>query len=114
MMMFATLIQLGFLAILGSAAPSPAPRGVSCALCPQADLAGEPIVASSGGTQGVPRFCGSVLSCMHVSVFMPFSGSKQTPQKTLLLLRSASMEYVATISFILIFDLTIIHSPVAA
>ncbi|KAF8904865.1 hypothetical protein CPB85DRAFT_1437609 [Mucidula mucida] len=58
MMMFATLIQLGFLAILGSAAPSPAPRGVSCALCPQADLAGEPIVASSGGTQGVPRFCG--------------------------------------------------------
>ncbi|KAF8904895.1 hypothetical protein CPB85DRAFT_1457060 [Mucidula mucida] len=58
MMMFATLIQLGFLAILGSAAPSPAPRGVSCALCPQADLAGEPIVASSGGTQGVPDSAG--------------------------------------------------------
>ncbi|KAF9022008.1 hypothetical protein BDZ89DRAFT_1019199 [Hymenopellis radicata] len=34
------------------------PRDVSCALCPETDLAGEPVVASSGGTQGVPRFCG--------------------------------------------------------
>ncbi|KAJ7599823.1 hypothetical protein C8J56DRAFT_908947 [Mycena floridula] len=30
----------------------------TCALCPTADLAGDALVANSGGTQGVPRFCG--------------------------------------------------------
>ncbi|KAF9020188.1 hypothetical protein BDZ89DRAFT_1072463, partial [Hymenopellis radicata] len=57
-MMLGTLIQLASLAILIAAAPPAVPRDVSCALCPETDLAGEPVVASSGGTQGVPRFCG--------------------------------------------------------
>ncbi|KAJ7599822.1 hypothetical protein C8J56DRAFT_1037431 [Mycena floridula] len=30
----------------------------TCPACPSTDLAGDPLVANSGGTRGAPRFCG--------------------------------------------------------
>ncbi|KAJ6524365.1 hypothetical protein B0H19DRAFT_1200482 [Mycena capillaripes] len=35
-----------------------AAAATNCPVCPATDLAGNALVASSGGTRGTPRFCG--------------------------------------------------------
>ncbi|GLB41184.1 hypothetical protein LshimejAT787_0903990 [Lyophyllum shimeji] len=60
-MRFGLCALVSLFVISGARAVRPAPQVVAqvqCATCPSKDLAGNVVVASSGGTVGVPRFCG--------------------------------------------------------
>lgn len=48
------------LALVACVAAAPQAAASECAICPATDLNGLPLVAASGGTIGVPAFCGYV------------------------------------------------------
>lgn len=51
------LVSLVVSAAAGTVPTAPVAQ-VQCATCPSTDLAGNVVVANSGGTVGVPKFCG--------------------------------------------------------
>ncbi|TRM60399.1 hypothetical protein BD626DRAFT_505240 [Schizophyllum amplum] len=57
-MHFLALLVPIVLATIVRAAPVADAAAAECAICPDLALDGASLVASSGGTQGVPRFCG--------------------------------------------------------